>query len=223
MSTIDIDQPRRPTGQWDRKMNTPPEGTLAESATGSFLYPPRFATAEEHIAFFEAEPISDRVLSNASYSYQRWRKDKMLEYVMAKNVAASNDPDGLFQTMSKKFGTKGLEDARALKLPEWRAEAEATYPVAELPYTQLRTILRSYQMCILRGALPEEERQAVLDHEVSFNDQPWRAVDLSDHYAAAQWAPRALTESDYAQTEALNRVAGLLAQQQGIEDYEAWN
>lgn len=232
MSTVEVAlPPRRPGGasggaggQFVPKLNSPPEGTLTESATGSFLYPPeRFDSAADYISFFESAPISDQVLSNASYAYTAWRRRALLEHIQARHEEFVNTSGNLAHRMAAKHGVQGLEDAINLKRPEWKKEAEARYPVEYLPRPQARSALRAHQMVVLRGMLSEEGEQEVLAHLLPHGTEMATTHDLFTHYNTFHWAFDALTENDYAQTEAMGRVAGLLAQQQGIVDYDEWH
>lgn len=233
MSTIDTTPlPRHPGGaaggvggQFTQKVNLPPEGSLTESATGSFLYPPEnLRTAEEMIAFFETAPISDQVLSNATYAYTAWRKKAMLAHIHQRHDAFMSDPNSLAGRMAARHGTAGLEDALATERPKWIAEANERYPVTALPRTLARNVLRAHQIVLLRGMLAnEEEEQKAVDHLLSHDDRMVHAKDLVAHYSTTEWAKDALTESDYAQAETMGRVAQLLAEQQGITDYDDWH
>lgn len=232
MSTVEMSTPpRRPVGaaggaggQFVPKLNSPPEGTLTESATGSFLYPPeRFDSLAEYIDFFDNAPISDQVLSNASYAYRAWRQKAILAHIHARHEEFVNTPGNLAYVMASKHGSAGLEDAIALKRPEWKAEAEAAYPVEVLPRSQARSALRAHQIVVLRGMLPEADEERALLHPIPHRDALVSAGDLSDYYNTPEWAFDALTENDFAQTETMGRVASLLAQQQGITDYDEWH
>lgn len=229
MSTVDVStQPRRPGGaaggaggQFATKTNSPPEGTLAESATGSFLYPPeRFDTVEEYLEFFDAAPISDQVLSNASHAYRTWRKKAILTHVQQRYEAFGNDKSSIGYRMARDHGVEGLNAAVAAERPKWIAEAEAMYPVDVLPRPQARSVLRAHQIVVLRGMLDEQDQEAALEHQIQYRDEVVSARDLYHHYNTEEWARAALTESDYAQSEAMNRVASLLAEAQGITDYD---
>lgn len=233
MATIDTTPvPRHPGGavggvggQFTHKVNLPPEGSLTESATGSFLYPPEnLRTAGEMISFLESAPISDQVLSNATYAYTAWRKKAMLAHIHARHTQFMNDPDSLAGRMAARHGQLGLDRALDEERPKWIAEAEAMYPVTRLPRTLARNVLRAHQIVLLRGMLrDEDEKQKALDHLISHDDRMVRADDLVTYYNTMEWAKDALTESDYAQAETMNRVALLLAEQQGITDYDDWH
>jgi len=232
MSTVDVSTPpRRPVGaaggtggQFVPKLNSPPEGTLTESATGSFLYPPeRFDSLAEYLDFFENAPISDQVLSNASYAYRAWRQKAILAFIHERHEEFVNTPGNIAHRMAAKHGSAGLEDAINAQRPQWKAEAEERYPLESLPRSQARSVLRAHQIVVLRGMLPQDEEQSALEHLLPHRDVMVTASDLADYYATTEWAKNALTESDYAQAEAMGRVASLLAQQQGITDYDDWH
>lgn len=232
MGTVSVStQPRRPGGaaggaggQFAQKTNSPPEGTLAESATGSFLYPPeRFESAEQYLTFFAAAPISDQVLSNASHAYRKWRQKAILAHIHARHSAFVDDKDNIAYRMAKQHGKAGLDLAIERERPTWIAEAEAMYPITELPEAQSRSALRAHQIVLQRGMLAPEDQQAAMDYPIPHGSGFARAEDLVDRYHTYQWAEAALTESDYAQTEAMNRIAILLAEQQGITDYADWH
>lgn len=232
MSTVDVSRaPRQPSGaaggvggQFTFRQDFAPEDQLTESATGSFLYPPeRFESTEAYLEFFETAPISDQVLSNATHAYSRWRKNAILAHVHQRHLEYGNAEGGVAQTMARKFGTAGLDSAYQAMRPQWVAEAEQMYPVTALPRSQARAVLRAHQITVQRGMLPEDEEDRALSHLIQYKDQQVRCDYLYDLYSTAEWARDALTESDYAQAEAMNRVASLLAQQQGITDYDDWN
>lgn len=233
MSTVEVGlPPRRPSGavgstggQFVTKTNSPPEGTLTESATGSFLYPPdRFDTVAEYLDFFESAAISDQVLSNATHAYEAWRQRAILAVIHARHESFVDTKDNLAYRMAAKHGQQGLAAAIEHERPKWKAEAEALYPVESLPRSQSRAVLRAFQIVYFRGMLPtQEDQQSALDHSMSYYGESVRAEWLADEFNTASWARDALTESDYAQTEAMGRVASLLAQQQGITDYDDWH
>lgn len=232
MSTVDVSlPPRRPIGsaggaggQFVPKLNSPPEESLAESATGSFLYPPeRFENAEDYLAFFDSAPISDQVLSNATHAYHAWRQRMVLSHIHAQHTQFVNTEGNTAHRMAAQHGQEGLELAIEAERPKWKAEAEKLYPIDRLPRSKARSILRAHQIVYLRGMLRQEDKQAALDHGVPFGDEQVRAEWLVDEFHTDAWAREALTESDYAQAEAMGRVASLLAQQQGISDYDDWH
>lgn len=232
MSTVEVSHQRRQPvgaaggagGQFVPKLNSPPEGTLTESATGSFLYPPeKFETLHEYVEFFDNAPVSDQVLSNATHAYRTWRQKAILAHIQAQHEAFVDETGNLAYRMAKQHGAEGLEAAIQLKRPEWKATAEAQYPVESLPRSQARAVLRAHQIVFLRGMLAEADDQAALDHPVSYQGETRRAEDIVDQYNTYSWAHEALTESDYVQAEAMGRVASLLAQQQGITDYDDWH
>lgn len=223
MDSIGRDQPRRSNGQYAGTLNTPPETTLAESATGSFLYPPVHLYADEHIAFFEESAISDRVLSNASHSYKKWRMERVLEHVREASAAALRDPQSLENRMQKSHGDPGYRDALNHQKPARVAAAEAAYPLTDIPSTRMRTILRAHQMWRLSPGLADGEDSKVDEHEMELLGQTTTVAAIVESYRTRDWVARALTENDFAQTEALERVAGLLALQQGIQDYNEFH
>lgn len=197
---------------------------MTESATGSFLYPPeQFESVQDYLEFFDSAAISDQVLSNATHAYRTWRQKSILAHIQAQHEAFVNTKDNVAYRMAKTHGREGLDLAIEAERPKWRAEAEGLYPVESLPRSQSRAVLRAHQMVFLRGMLPEQDEQAVLDHQIPHLGAPVRAEDLVDHYNTYEWAHEALTESDYAQADAMNRVASLLAAQQGITDYDDWH
>lgn len=224
MSTVEASKPRRPSGsiggtggQYAQKTNSPPEGSLAESATGSFLYPPqRFDSLEDYLEFFDTQPISDQVLSNASAAYLAWRARMIDAHVTQRYDIFVNTKDNIAYKMAAKYGQEGLRDAVNAEKPKWIAEAEAAYPITSLPRPQARAILRAHQITFMRGMLRPEDEQAALDHAILHRGEPVRAVDLANHYNTDAWAREALTESDFAQADALNSVAELLRIQQGL-------
>lgn len=228
MSTVEADQKtRKPAGaaggaggQFATKAHTPPEETLAENASGSFLFPPEsFDNFDEYVRFFMEAPISDRVLSNAGHAYIAWRKRSILKHIHARSEQQSGDINSRVYKASRR-GTEAYNKVLAEEQAKWRAEAEALHPIKKLPYSGSRTILRSHQIVKLRGILPDEDDQRALDYPMSLLNEELTAADIFDRYHAGEWASDALTESDFAQSEATRRVASLLAQQQGLYDYD---
>lgn len=232
MSTIDSTrQARQPSGaaastggQFAPKKNPPPEDPLAESATGTFLYPPAdLRLIDDYIAFFESATISDQVLSNATYAYQAWRRKAMLAHIRHLEGIFRDNPSKELVKAIQNAGVNAhqvLENHVAPHRPQWIAEAEAMYPIHGLPRAQLRNILRAHQICVHRGMLPEADEQKAEDHPILHEGTYVRAGDLAAHYNTQQWARDALTESDFATAETMNRVANLIAEQSGITDYD---
>ncbi|WP_022894570.1 hypothetical protein [Agromyces subbeticus] len=43
------------------------------NATGTFLYPPRARSFEQHVKFWANVPVSDGILDNVRYGYEEWK------------------------------------------------------------------------------------------------------------------------------------------------------
>lgn len=226
-----VEVPRQPAGaaggtggQFTSRENTPPEGTLAESATGSFLYPPeRFDSVEEYVEFFTTTPISDQVLSNASYAFDAWRKRQILNYVIASNTELKNRTGGPEERIVREEGHAGLERLVAENTARARAEAEHLYPTKVIPRGAARSILRAHQIVLQRGLLPEDIEDEVLQTPLPHQGDLIPARELVQMYQTNDWAPAALTENDYAQAETMGRVASLVARQMGDDTYDEFH
>lgn len=196
---------------------------MAESATGSFLYPPeRFDSTEQYLDFFTNEPISDQVLSNATHAYDVWRKAQILEHVTQANARLEMYPTREELKRIDAGGTRELQQMKAETTAKARAEADALFPMRMLPRSGTRSILRAYQIAMQRGLLPGEYKDSVLAFELPVKDEILTVEAIWDRYRLGEWAGNALTENDYAQTEATSRVAILLARQSGDDKYEEY-
>jgi hypothetical protein len=218
MSLVKSQQPRQTGGvpeggQFARKTNTPPEGLLTESATGSFAFPPRtFASVEEYIEFFEAAPISDRILSNADHAYRQWRQDGIDEEVRAAYHVYGNDPK-ILAAADKNIITSDRH-ARQF-VAEVRAEAEARRPIQFIEPHLLRNVLRAHQMWFFSATAPGDSGQdAVRGHRLLGGQ--WTVQEIVDGSSTQEWASRALTDSDLAAVDAMRRVVSTLDEHAGF-------
>lgn len=210
-------QPRHPGGsstggQFTSRQNTPPEGTLAESASGSFAFPPRqFETVEEYIDFFETAPISDRVLSNADHAYRKWRQDQINAEVSAAYDVYGSDPEVVAAVRKNVI----ISDRKAREfVANSRAEAEAKRPMQSIDSHRLRNVLRAHQMWFYAATAPgEDARERILQHHL--HDGEWTVQGIVDGNFTTQWASRALTDSDLAAVDAMERVAQTLSENAG--------
>lgn len=220
--TIDSVQPRRPKGapvggQFAEKQNTPPGGSLVDSVSGSFLFPPNnLSTADALVKFFTTQPISDRVLSNARYAYRAWREQKIRDHVSVKLAAWEQSREA--NRIARKQGDEGLDHAAEPLLHGWRAEAEAMYSVEQLPASHTRPVLVARQIVVYRGILEDDaEEQKALEHEIVVSGDTYNVSALVAEYSAHEWAPRALTESDLPAVDSMSLVARILDEQAGVK------
>jgi len=209
MSLVQSAQSRQPEGtpaggQFKKRQNKPPEGTLAESATGSFAFPPRaFESVAQYVEFFETAPISDRVLSNADHAYRQWRQDEINAEVRAAYAVYGNDPQVLAQARKNVV----TSDRKAQEfIARARAEAEARRPQASIEPHRMRNILRAHQLWYYSSTLETDaDRAQVLSHHLA--GQQWTVQEIVDGNSTPGWASRAMTDSDLAAVDAMERVA----------------
>ncbi len=218
MSLVQSQQPRLPGGAPEggrfasRANSAPSEGLLTESATGSFAFPPRsFGSAQELIDFFESAPISDRILSNADHAYRKWREDQINEEVRAAYDVYGNDPKIVAGARENPINSE--REARIF-VNKVRREADAKRPVRVIDQHRLRNVLRAHQIWAYSGTLPtEDEEREVLEYKTQGSD--FTIVQVVESNSTREWLERALTDSDLAAVDAMNRVAQALEEQAG--------
>ncbi|WP_433673887.1 hypothetical protein [Microbacterium gorillae] len=185
---------------------------MTESATGSFAFPPRsFGSAQELIDFFESAPISDRILSNADHAYRKWREDQINEEVRAAYDVYGNDPKIVAGARENPINSE--REARIF-VNKVRREADAKRPVRVIDQHRLRNVLRAHQIWAYSGTLPtEDEEREVLEYKTQGSD--FTIVQVVESNSTREWLERALTDSDLAAVDAMNRVAQALEEQAG--------
>lgn len=224
MSTIIDEVPRHPAGtpasrggEFAARQLTDPEGTLAEDATGSFIYPPdHFDSFQEFAEFWESTPISDRVLSNASHAYRTW-----LQY--AEDAAVRGNwhqyEEGNEKTermLQRKLGA-GSKDLNLESREQIIAEFRAKFPARVSP-RHLRQVLRAYQMGQLVSSIVDRAEQDELDsYTFTVDDEQLTGAQLEDLYHPSMWAERALTEADLPVVDSLKYLAQATDQRDGYE------
>ena len=208
MSTVDLERqpagaPSGVGGQFAPRMNSAPSGGIvAESATGSFAFPPDgFHTADEMRGFFMNAPISDQILSNAQYAYKRMQKRA--------------DIDERHNAMMGNREMRKLEDTdfdeflrvRDNLLAKARFDSERTFKASPLPVDGIRAILRARQLWNFSVLLPDPaEQQSVENTQITFRGQVWTAKDLAAHYQTEKWIEGVLSESDLAVADTINQT-----------------
>lgn len=235
MSIVDADRPRHGAGapggtggQFAAKANTTPGDTLAESATGSFLFPPGgMATANELREFFTTTPVSDRVLSNAQHSYKKWRESEIWRIgfpILEKwnmdpaNIERGKQAAAQDRADAKRFRRPVVDNHHKILMAEGekmaREEAAKQLPPFQVPGQHMRVALAARQITWYRGVLPtDEEKAKVSQLALPLGDQTATVQEVTDFYQTSEWASRALTESDIAATDAMDRIADLLESQ----------
>ena|GEM_PF-4781818 len=225
-------QPRQPAGssqggQYGPRTNTPPEGTLAESATGSFLYPPALHTAEEFIAFYEQAPISDRVLSNATYAFERWRKNRIEDEAWAMGRSFLHTDARSINEMARALKDGADQESVEVEMllphmPVFAEQARARYPRTMIHPADMRTVLRANQLVMQRTMVgpDESEQQKMLNCRVTFEGRQITAHELTYELVTHEWVPNALTENDFAQMDTLSRMASMTANR---KPYPMWD
>ena len=218
MSLVQSQQPRHSGGvpeggQFTRKANTPPEGLLTESATGSFAFPPRsFETIDEFIEFFESAPISDRILSNTDHAYRQWRDDAITAEVREAYRIYGNDPKVLKAVDKNLFLSE--QNAREF-VANARADAEAKRPLKFIDPHRLRNVLRAHQLWFYSAAAPGEgAADSVLAHHPLGSE--WSVSQIVEGNSTPEWASRAMTDSDLAAVDAMRRVVSTLDEHAGF-------
>lgn len=199
-------------GEFATKQNTPPEGTLTESATGSFAFPPNcIAALDDYLEFFETAPISDRILSNAGHAYRKWHEYALWKYVDDAYAIYGNDPEVVEETRKNYItGNRKKHEFLAQK----RMEAAALYPIAEISHNRMRAVLRAHQILVWRGLLSsEEDAERATNHLITISGETKAAHEIAAEYRTTEWARRAFTDSDLAALDAMEAIASSLAEQ----------
>ena len=220
MSLVASDQTREPSGsprggQFAGRANTPPEGALAESATGTFAFPPRsFGSVEEYIEFFETVPISDRVLSNARHAYRKWRQDTINRKVNEAYAIYGNDPQVVAE--ARKHPLVSEQKAELFVMAE-RAKAAAEIPDETIDPNNMRSILRAHQLWYYRRTVADgtAEAEIVSSRMAGLTST---VQSIVDEWRTPEWAFRAMTESDLAAVDAMEEMAATLREIRGRPD-----
>lgn len=224
MSTIIDEVPRHPAGtpasrggEFAARQLTDPEGTLAEDAAGSFIYPPdHFDSFREFAEFWESAPISDRVLSNASHAYRTWLQSAEDAAVRGNWHQYEEGNEKTERMLQRKLGA-GSKDLNLESRGQVIADFRAKLPARVSP-RHMRQVLRAYQMGQLVSSILDRAEQDGLDtYTFTVDDEQLTGAQLEDLYHPSMWAERALTEADLPVVDSLRYLAQATDQRDGYE------
>ncbi|AZZ54997.1 hypothetical protein [Rathayibacter iranicus] len=200
-------------GQFAPQAETRPEGQLAESATGSFLFPPvEYDGVSGYIDFWTKTPISDRVLSNFMTAYKARRAAWIEEEVEKWGLEKDADPEWSRWALNPKT-TKAEMQA------SWReARSEEIQRLASLrpwriPSTQVRGIAIAARMYLCCTSFLDEEQAAIESHEITYarGVAPKSVKATFDEWHLDEFADDAFVDQDVAVTKQLEELQRCVA------------
>lgn len=221
MSDLAADQPRENNGQFGSHFRGPNPGVVQNERMASFSFPPPgFATAAEHIAFFQSAPVSERILANAQFAYSDRRKMQVLWEQQRKgreyDFAAKFKKPWAVKLYEK--AEQGVKEGRAFTpsgyINELHAVEERERRPMDIHPRNAEKIMRVAWAYRMSAGLPEEESLAV-DNALSGVEEyderadEWREFtykEVVQHYETSAWVDEAVQDTDLRVAKMMERM-----------------
>lgn len=149
--------------------------------TGTFLYPPKARSAEQHLAFWESCPVADAVLDNICLGYEEWRANwratKMNE------MLAQYDHKNRVDPVKLQFGTLPAHVAasRNAAIAQLDEELDGVRP-RRIDALNAKAVARAGQMWWYAPDLDEADRATVMAYPIEMRNSVQTVEELAYKY-----------------------------------------